>query len=129
MAAPGTVAALSQYRSAYAQATAEVSPHRQIAMLLDGAVDRLNMARGCMLGGDLPRKLALMSSAMAIVDYLRLCLDLPRGGEIAANLAALYQYMSNRLLKANLDNDAEAVGEVVGLLNQIRSGWEGIAGV
>jgi flagellar protein FliS len=39
-------------------------------------------------------------------------LDLARGGDIAANLAALYEYMITRLMLGNLQNDAAHLDEV-----------------
>jgi flagellar protein FliS len=54
-------------------------------------------------------------------------LNLEQGGEIAANLDALYEYMVTRLLEANLKSDAALVDEVAGLLRNVKSGWDGIA--
>ena len=50
-----------------------------------------------------------------------------RGEAIAANLAALYEYMNRRLLEANLENDDARLVEVAGLLGQIQSAWDVIA--
>jgi len=124
-----TSGALRQYQSSAATAAvADIPPHKLIEMLLLGALDRLNSARGCIRAGDITRKLALIASAMAIIDHLRLTLDHQAGGEIARNLDRLYEYMGRRLLKANLDNDAAAVGEVVELLHTLKSAWDQVGG-
>ena len=49
-----------------------------------------------------------------------------QGAAIAGNLRNLYLYMLDRLTFANLHNDVSAVTEVVGLVQQIKSGWDPI---
>ena len=65
-----------------------------------------------------------ISKAISIIDNgLRASLDKEAGGEIAANLDALYDYMSRRLLHANLKNDVTIIDEVHGLLADLRGAW------
>ena len=45
---------------------------------------------------------------------------------IAANLDRLYDYMVRRLLEATSHNDIGMIDEVMGLLLEIKSGWDGI---
>src|SRR5690606_16339292 len=69
-----------------------------------------------------------ISKAINIIDNgLRASLDKSTGGEIALNLDSLYEYMGNRLLLANLKNDAAILQEVQTLLLDIKSSWESIA--
>jgi flagellar protein FliS len=98
-------------------------PHQLIVMLMDGALDRLAQARGCMANGAVADKNHLLSSAIAIIDELRVSLDVKAGGPIAANLDDLYDYMCRQLVKANLHNRIETVDEVAHLLGEIRSAW------
>ncbi len=120
--------ALRQYQNTAVidAASADIPPQQLIAMLLSGALERLNTARGCILGGDLVRKAPLIASASGIIEHLRLCLDHQAGGEIARNLDALYDYMGRRLLRANLDNDAAGIDEVAGLLRTLKAAWDDI---
>jgi flagellar protein FliS len=46
------------------------------------------------------------------------------GGEIAANLEDLYTYMTRRLIDASAQNDADALGEVIDLLLEIKGAWD-----
>lgn len=102
---------------------AAADPHRLVLMLMDGALDRLAQARGCLQHGAMSEKNRLISSAVQIVEELRASLDLNAGGTIAANLDDLYDYMGRQLLKANLTNRVETLDEVSHLLNEIRSAW------
>lgn len=122
---PYANAAMHQYRqTGLAAAAIETDPVRLTAMLYEGALDRLAQARLGMLRGEREAKHAALGRAIAIVEHLRLVLDLRAGGALAANLAALYDYMLSRLPAANAADDVAAVDEVIGLLREIKSAWD-----
>ncbi|MND30698.1 Flagellar protein FliS [compost metagenome] len=122
------MAALRQYQTVNTQAQAvDASPHRLIQMLMEGGLTRLAQARGAIERGQLAQKGELIGKAIAIIGGLRDGLNFEQGGDIAANLDALYEYMVSRLLEANLKSDAALVDEVAGLLRNVKSGWDGIA--
>jgi flagellar secretion chaperone FliS len=108
-------------------AVAEADPHRLIQLLLEGALVRIAAARDHLQRGDLARKGECIGQAMSIIDGLRASLNVEEGGEIAHNLDNLYEYMSHRLLEANLKNDATRLDEVTRLLGDIKSAWASIA--
>lgn len=119
---------LAAYQSAAAHGGVAASdPHRLIVMLLDGAVERLATARGCMQRNEMAEKARLINRAVSIVGELRNSLDLRNGGQIAANLAELYDYMCRRLLLATSENKVEMLDEVSSLLHEIRGAWLAIA--
>lgn len=119
--------ALQQYRRVGTQSAVEgASPHRLITMLLDGALSRLSAAAGHLERGALDKKGEQLSLAMPIVAGLRGSLDMEKGGEIARNLDALYDYCLRRLVDANVRNDAAAIEEVHALLSQVKDGWDAI---
>ena len=103
------------------------SPHSLIVMLFDGAIVSLTAALKYMNSGNVPAKGQAISKAIQIIDAgLRASLDKTAGGEIAASLDSLYEYMSNRLLQANLKNNAEMLEEVQLLLQDLRGAWNSI---
>ena len=104
----------------------EATPHRLIQMLLDGALDKIARAKGAMQRKDIAEKGSHIASASSIVHGLRDSLDMEAGGEIAANLANLYDYMLRRLMAGHASNDPLALDEVASLLREIKLGWEAI---
>ena len=120
--------AMRQYQSVNTQAKAvDASPHRLIQMLMEGGLSRLAQARGAMDRGQVAMKGELIGKALAIVGGLREGLDLEKGGEVAANLDRLYEYMITRLFEANLHNTVAPLDEVAVLLRNVKSGWDAIA--
>lgn len=109
-------------------AVMSASPHQLIVMLFDGAQGALVRARLFMEQGQLSLKGESLSKAINIIDNgLKAGLDMETGGELATNLAALYDYMVQRLLQANLRNDAAAISEVEMLLANIADAWKQIS--
>ena len=103
------------------------SPHKLIVMLYDGALVALLSAKTNIAANNIAAKGIAISKAITIIDNgLRASLDKEAGGEIAANLDALYDYMSRRLLHANLKNDVPAIEEVHRLLSDLREAWVAI---
>ena len=104
------------------------SPHKLIVMLFDGALVAVSKAQHCMENKEIAEKGKSISKAIDIIaNGLQASLDIQSGGEIAAQLDALYEYMGQRLLHANLRNDVAALKEVSALLMELKSAWEKIA--
>lgn len=121
------MSAMRQYQTVNTQAQAvDASPHRLIQMLMEGGLTRIAQARGAMERQQIAMKGELIGKAIAIIGGLREGLDLQKGGELAANLDSLYQYMLSRLFEANVKNDAVLLDEVAGLLRNVKSGWDAI---
>jgi len=122
------VAALRQYQTVNTQAqVSDASPHRLIQMLMEGGLSRIAQAKGAMQHGQQAAKGELISKAIGIIGGLRAGLDLEQGGEIAVNLDRLYEYMTARLIEANIGNDVAILDEVSGLLRNVKSGWDAIS--
>lgn len=103
------------------------SPHKLIVMLFDGAIETIGSAQQHMQTGNIAEKGKAISKAISIIDGgLRASLDKNVGGNIAQNLDSLYEYMSNRLLLANLKNQPEILEEVLVLLRDLKSAWDAI---
>jgi flagellar protein FliS len=112
-------------------AVMSASPQQLLTMLFDGAKAAISMARHHMASGDIVAKGNAISKAVSIIDSgLKASLDPEAGGsagaELAANLSALYDYINQRLLYANLHNDPGMLDEAERLLENIASAWREI---
>lgn len=99
-------------------------PHALVLMLFDGALSAARLGLGHMQAGRIADKAAALSKATRIVDEgLKISLDKSAGGQLAQRLGELYEYVTMRLLQANLRNDATALSEVIKLLEDLRAAW------
>ena len=104
------------------------SPHKLIVMLFDGALVALSTALNGMRSGNIAEKGKSISKAIMIIDSgLRAALDKKAGGDIAEGLDSLYEYMSGRLVTANITNEPAILEEVQRLLIELRDAWNAIA--
>ena len=125
----------AQYRAVRSHGlVADASPTRLVQVMFEHILSQLATARGCMLRvannrrplNDVLAKVTAISKANALLAQLNATLDMERGGQVAQNLRALYEYMMNRLTLANATNDPVLVAEVAGLVEKIKSGWDQI---
>jgi len=121
--------ALKEYEQVGARSQVEgAPPERLVQMMLEGVLDRVSLARGDMENGQVAAKGERIGKAISLVEGLRASLDHERGGELAGNLDALYEYISRRLTEANLRNDVAILDEVSRLLREIKQAWDRIVG-
>ena len=114
---------LEQYGRAKHDAQAEfASAHEKTLMLFDGAITFTGVALQGIIRSDYELKGNMISKSIAVINGLKDCLDLSQG-ELSSNLYDLYEYMVEKLFKANLTADAEAIEEVQSLLKTVRESW------
>lgn len=106
----------------------DASPHQLILLLMEGALIAIKMAEVKMNEGNCEERGNAISKAISIIDEgLRASLDLERGGEIAQNLDALYDYMARQLFIANLKKSPQILDQIYQLLSEIKQAWESIS--
>lgn len=102
-----------------------IDQHQIVSLLFDGMLQSLATARGALARGDVPGKCAAIARALRILEEgLSTGLDRVDGGELAENLAALYDYCTRRLILANAQNDDTILQEVQSLIEPIAQGWK-----
>ena len=108
-------------------AVEQANPHQLIQMLYQGALDSLQQSLGHIERKEYEAKGKTIGRAITIIGGLQGFLDHEKGGDLSRNLDSLYDYMSVRLFEATRENDQAKVREVIGLLREIKAGWDGIA--
>jgi len=121
--------AINAYQNVGVESLANAAdPHQLVVMLFNGARAAVAIAKGHLQRKEIAPKGKAIGHAIAIIDGgLKASLDMNVGGDMAQNLSDLYVYMGQRLLQANIHNDARALDEVAQLLEQLGSAWESIA--
>jgi|GEM_PF-764596 len=111
--------------SAYQQAAVNAiyDKERLVVMVYEGIVDFLRQARERMQEGQKARKGEAISRVIALLTELDCALDRQAGGEMAANLADLYQWMMGRLTEANLRDEVKGLEEVEAVAVQLLEGF------
>jgi flagellar protein FliS len=104
------------------------SQQQLMLMLFDGARTAIRMARHHMAQGEIAAKGNAISKAVNIIDNgLKAALDAdandPAACGLVTNLTALYDYIGQRLLQANLRNDPALLDEADRLLESLASAW------
>lgn len=98
--------------------------HQLVALMYESLLETLNAAMGAMAQRDISAKIKHIDKAIRILqEGLYANLDLERGGEISANLAAVYDYAIMALTQANLKNDTAKIQEVIGMIKPIAEAW------
>jgi len=105
---------------------ANADPHTMVLMLMDAALERISLARGCIERRETTRQAALLHNCVQIIAELRGSLNMNEGGTLAQSLSDLYEYMTRRLILANSTADVGCLVEVSRLLDEIRSAWVAI---
>ena len=101
------------------------TPERLITLLFQGARAAIGQARIHMKAGRIAERGAAISKAIKIVDEgLKTGLNMEAGGDIAANLARLYDYIVRTLLTANLKADTEQLDIADRLLADLAEAWQ-----
>jgi flagellar protein FliS len=120
----------AQLCSAYTQvsvqsaAAADRSGHELVRLLYEGFEAAVARARGALQRGDTAARGQAIDHALQILgEGLRAGLNLREGGKLAADLDALYAYVTLRLTQAHLRSDDAALAECVGLIRPLHEAW------
>ena len=91
-------------------------------MLYDGAIRFCNQAKLAIEEKHLNQANQMLQRAQDIIDELNINLNM-EAGEIAVNLRSLYQFISTKLVEANIKKDLTLLNQMIALLTDLRSSW------
>ena len=117
--------------SAYKETNAATSimdatPHQLTSLLLKAALDNLSVATGAIERDNVLLRTEAIRKAMAIIAELQSTLDKERGGDLAEQLDALYEFSTLKLIEANLEKDVHKLNAVKEVLGEVYQGWQRI---
>lgn len=106
---------------------AGATPHQLITLLLEGARNTILQAEIYFANDNIAKRGEMLSKAISIIDEgLRAALNHNIEPTISADLERLYDYMSRRLIKANITNDVRLLSQVNDLLLELTVIWKQI---
>jgi flagellar protein FliS len=98
-------------------------PEDLVLMLYEGGIKFINKAVIAINDKNVQEAHACIKRTEDIVEQLMLGLDFKRGGQIATDLEALYDYMKRRLIEANIKKDISILEEMLGMFRDFRETW------
>ena len=95
-----------------------------VQTLYRAAIDSVVKARNALAQGDIRERSREITRAGEILAELSHGLDLEQGGDLAARLQQLYDYMQRQLIEANALQSPRQLTEVESLLRTILGAWD-----
>jgi flagellar secretion chaperone FliS len=99
------------------------SPLQLVVMLYDGALRFMEAGKHAMIQKDIDKQNLNLQKAQRILTELTTCLDMEQGGEVAANLLALYTFATNKLIEANIADDPNGIDVCIEIMSGLRQSW------
>jgi len=122
----GTDAFAAYKETNAATAIMDATPHQLTSLLLKAALDKLSVAMGAIERGDVALRTEAIRKVAAIVAELQGSLNKEKGGDLAQQLDALYEFSTTQLIEANLSKDIDKLKAVRNVLQEINEGWQQI---
>jgi flagellar protein FliS len=99
------------------------NPRKTILLLLQGAVDKGNMAKVCHQSHALVEKGFHLGRMTTILDALRDRLAFTEETPLAFDLEELYRYADQSIQEAVLEKDAFYLDSAIEILTELRDAW------
>ena len=103
------------------------SPHQLIAMLYDGALSNISIARKHLKEDRGYQMRVHIDKSIAIVQELQASLKDYETNELAGNLFELYSFITATLISANQNKDDDSLATCTGLIEILKDAWQAIS--
>ena len=111
-------------RNPYANAQVNsASPEQILVLLYDAAIRDVKEAMGALEADDRMRKAKSLDHGVKVVTELLNSLRPEKAPEIAENLSNLYDFMIDRMIRSNSQNENCDLQAVLNLLSELRGAW------
>lgn len=98
------------------------SPAELTLMLYEGMIKFCNIAETAIEQNDVQKAHTNIIKVQHIIDYLRQTLDMKY--PVAQDFERIYEYLSKRLIEANMKKDIEILQEVNTHIHSVRDTWK-----
>ena len=98
-------------------------PYVLVLKLYEGVIKYLSFVKSAMQDNEIEKKFTYINKTIAIFDELRNVLDLD-GGEVAYYLDGLYLYQIETLFSAGIDDNINAVSQVMKVTQGLIDAWK-----
>jgi flagellar protein FliS len=116
--------AYASAKSAYQQVeVTTLSPQRLVVLLYTHLLSNLKLARHHLEQNEIEQRIERMMKAFAIIQELHVTLDYEAGGPIARNLAQLYAFWMQEIVKLNSRPDRAALDRLVHMVAEMHGAW------
>jgi flagellar protein FliS len=99
------------------------NPGQILLMLYEGLMRFLREAQTALAAKDHKKSGERISRAHAVLEYLLATLDPAHAPQLCERLQPLYIFCMQYLVRANLEQDSNKVGEVIEILSPLRDAW------
>jgi len=99
------------------------TPGKLLLMAYDGAIRFAKVAAEKMKEGKLDEQSANIRKCQNIIAELMSSLNPEVNRQLADSLFALYSYLFDKLTRANISDDSQALDEVIAILTELRAAW------
>ena len=99
------------------------TPGQLVVLLYDHLLVSLRRAKVAMEAGDADVKSDHLEKSRNVLTELLVTLDRERGGEVAANLAALYSFLLGELVQVGVRGDVARLERVTHMINELRDAF------
>lgn len=98
------------------------SPAELTLMLYEGAIKFCNIAILAIEEKDIPKAHNNIVKVQKIIDHLRATLDMKY--PVAKEFDNIYEYLTHRLITANVKKDVDILNEILEHLRSVRDTWK-----
>ena len=99
------------------------TPGQLVVLLYDHLLVSLRRARAAMEAGDAEQQGDQLEKSRNVLTELLVTLDRERGGEVAANLSALYSFLLGELVQVGVRGDVARLDRVTHMIGELRDAF------